>query len=203
VLGSSLEQCRRDLERERKRGEAALASASERHAKDIEVHEKLQGAQERRAIAAEATCAVVQKEAEAEREKATSLQGKVMLLASKVQQLESDLEAATAGFSEAEVASLRGQLDGLQAENAHLSHRAATLMERYGRGELVGRGLPTLTLPLTPFKGDAEKELVNYVVSLTESSNEQLLIEKENEIRSVIDFPSRLVCSTLNLRLEG
>ncbi|KAH6881012.1 hypothetical protein BKA70DRAFT_171983 [Coprinopsis sp. MPI-PUGE-AT-0042] len=178
VIKSSLEKCQRDLERaqsetasERQRGEAALASALERHTKDIELHEKLQGAQERRAIAAEASFAAAQKEAEAECEKATSLRGKAMLLASKVEQLESDLrlkEAAIAGSSGAEDEHLRAQLETLRAENAALHHRATSLMERYGRGDL----------------GDAEKELVNYVVGLTESSNEQLLIEKENEIRS-------------------
>lgn len=150
-----MEKCQRDLERvqgemetERHRAEVALASALEKHAKDIEVHERLQAAQERRAITAEASCTVIQKEAEAEREKTTILQGKVMLLASKVEQLESDLhlkEAATTGFSGAEIASLRAQLEGLKAENTDLSHRANTLMERYGRGDLVCRTWPTIS----------------------------------------------------------
>ncbi|EFI27294.1 hypothetical protein CC1G_14766 [Coprinopsis cinerea okayama7 len=155
--------------------EDTVAELRQRTAKEREIQVQLQRAQDLRATESQTACALAQREAEEHRAAAMTWQEKANLLSTKLEETQEQLRASEEQVKKllpcADVEALQRELNLLRAANADLVSRSDDVMGRYKRGELT----------------DGERELVQYVVELTETSNEQRIIEKENEIRDRVN----------------
>ncbi|KAF6753549.1 hypothetical protein DFP72DRAFT_901996 [Ephemerocybe angulata] len=172
-LQAALDDCRADLalareEREQFRSaisEECSSALVERFASELKISRKESEAQELRAVAAERTITTLERELSSEKALVATLMAEHENTRAALALEEERREnlAPMDGLDD-----LRSQIETLSLENLQLKERALTILKRYHAGSLT----------------DAEKELVRYVILTAESGNADVLVQKDQEIKS-------------------
>ncbi|KAF6761837.1 hypothetical protein DFP72DRAFT_879785 [Ephemerocybe angulata] len=172
-LQAALDDCRADLalarqEREQFRSaisEECSSALVERFASELKISRKESEAQELRAVAAERTITTLERELSSEKALVATLMAEHenTLAALALEEERRENLAPMDGLDD-----LRSQIETLSLENLQLRERALTILKRYHAGSLT----------------DAEKELVRYVILTAESGNADVLVQKDQEIKS-------------------
>ncbi|TFK24537.1 hypothetical protein FA15DRAFT_756501 [Coprinopsis marcescibilis] len=160
------------LRQEREKQSDIFATLQKKAERESELQERLQKAQEARAAAAETACQSAKQNLEEERRKVCEWQEKAEALLARVKETEKALQAKEVELEKlipgSDADSLREMISTLTRENEVLREYSTDLKTRYQRGEL----------------SEGEREVISYVIRLTEASHEQQIIQKNNEIRS-------------------
>lgn len=172
-LQAALDDCRADLalareEREQFRSaisEECSSALVERFASELKISRKESEAQELRAVAAERTITTLERELSSEKALVSTLmtEHENARAALALEEKRRENLAPIDGLDD-----LRSQIETLSLENLQLRERALTILKRYHAGSLT----------------DAEKELVRYVILTAESGNADVLVQKDQEIKS-------------------
>ncbi|EDQ99987.1 uncharacterized protein LACBIDRAFT_315007 [Laccaria bicolor S238N-H82] len=149
---------------------ASLAAAQVDFEKKLnrqeKANERLVSAQEKRAVAAEKAATLAENDAKEARAAREELAGRLALAEMSVIAIAEDGEAAATRES-GQMKVMKARAEELEARVGEMTKHAETLLSRYHDANLT----------------DAEKDLVNHVILQTQTSYEQDVVAKDNELR--------------------
>ncbi|EDR04521.1 uncharacterized protein LACBIDRAFT_304260 [Laccaria bicolor S238N-H82] len=147
---------------------AAQVDFEKKMNKQEKANERRVSAQEKRAVAAEKAATLAETDAKEARAAREELAGRLCLAEMSVIAIAEDGEAAATRES-GQMKIMKARAEELEARMGEMTKHAETLLSRYHDGNLT----------------DSEKDLVNHVILQTQTSYEQDVVAKDNELRKV------------------
>ncbi|EDQ99976.1 uncharacterized protein LACBIDRAFT_334564 [Laccaria bicolor S238N-H82] len=147
---------------------AAQVDFEKKMNKQEKANERLVSAQEKRAVAAEKAATLAENDAKEARAAREELAGRLALAEMSVIAIAEDGEAAATRES-GQLKIMKARAEDLEARMGEMMKHAETLLGRYHDTNLT----------------DPEKDLVNHVILQTQTSYEQDVVAKDNELRRV------------------